>query len=705
MPLIPQVKIKLGGNRGAGQSYIKFATAQLAILERQMSFQKLNEGSRVVSPIEGVTVWCWSKFGKKEVHIQVDPPSVLHPEITRGRMPYVAKPIPELLPFDAIPLFALGEFESFAGGVLKGKKRLLINNDTVGTSEPFVASTPVSDHYPLEGLSNLQVKYLEEECVFDVEGEEVILKNLSFSISIVKRDTDSTSVIVTVSQPSAVSLGSLDSTDGEDIVNESLKYQATEELAVHKFDLLLEGTASTANTTANFNTDKTVLYVYKWNKNSDKTSLKTSIFVPVYPIEQTPSSTGQLFIYDRKLVDNVITWELRVSRVLTIDAYMAGCFIDNNGLLHGFHKTIEEDFGGFTEVGTTECYSYASLIPGALERMSSTDHEAGLLTYNTFHTVDLNVSSPVLSASNNHTACVGTVIDGEDLAGLYSLQTIEASWEAWGTYRTWAAWGWVWHDDGTGYQLESDPECVGTTWHLPYSTMQSGIDRQEDPWFCMRAFAPTTTLFAYESDEEITRDVSSIVAYTMADPSSVEEDEMLVAHNGELFGEGYSNGGIYKTREVLTGYQDTENTGLLAGYGDGEKSFGGDVINTNTGIPVSRSYTGTHIYRADYPGSTDSDVYAPSNFVETGQASSETLYPLEIPLSTPLKAFMLYDQTTTPARDFRGVYYTKMDATTGDPIVGSESWKVTLNGIDVTANLLSVLGCNDKNLNNLGLLW
>jgi hypothetical protein len=85
MPLIPPVKIKLGGNRGAGQSYIKFATAQLSILERQMSFQNLNEGSRVVSPIEGVTVWCISKFGKKEVQIQVDQ-HVTYPQVTGGRV-------------------------------------------------------------------------------------------------------------------------------------------------------------------------------------------------------------------------------------------------------------------------------------------------------------------------------------------------------------------------------------------------------------------------------------------------------------------------------------------------------------------------------------------------------------------------------------------------------------------------------------------
>lgn len=73
MPLIPPTKINLGGNKGASQGFIKFARAQLAILERQMSYQNLNEGRRVVTPFNGVEVECISKFGRKEVRIYVAP--------------------------------------------------------------------------------------------------------------------------------------------------------------------------------------------------------------------------------------------------------------------------------------------------------------------------------------------------------------------------------------------------------------------------------------------------------------------------------------------------------------------------------------------------------------------------------------------------------------------------------------------------------
>lgn len=81
MSLIRPTKINLKGNRGQSQGLIKFATAQLAILERQMSFKKLNEGRRVVSPFRGVTVECTNKFGRKEVNIYVAP--LMPPVVSR----------------------------------------------------------------------------------------------------------------------------------------------------------------------------------------------------------------------------------------------------------------------------------------------------------------------------------------------------------------------------------------------------------------------------------------------------------------------------------------------------------------------------------------------------------------------------------------------------------------------------------------------
>jgi len=72
MAFIPPTKIVFSGNRSACQEHIKFALNQLAILEKQMSFQSLNEGVRRISPYQGVYVECLSSFSKHEVRIQVD---------------------------------------------------------------------------------------------------------------------------------------------------------------------------------------------------------------------------------------------------------------------------------------------------------------------------------------------------------------------------------------------------------------------------------------------------------------------------------------------------------------------------------------------------------------------------------------------------------------------------------------------------------
>jgi hypothetical protein len=114
MPLIPPTKINLGGNKGASQQFIKFATAQLAILERQMSFQKLNEGRRVVSPFNGVMVECTSKFGRKEVNVYVAPFVPPVPAISDvERVPLVSEEIIKT------PVCDLFEFPCFAVGMIE----------------------------------------------------------------------------------------------------------------------------------------------------------------------------------------------------------------------------------------------------------------------------------------------------------------------------------------------------------------------------------------------------------------------------------------------------------------------------------------------------------------------------------------------------------------------------------------------------------
>lgn len=61
------------GDKDKGYELKKFALQQLSILENLMSFQKLNEGFRVVEPYpnSGIVVECWSSFSIRVVKVHV----------------------------------------------------------------------------------------------------------------------------------------------------------------------------------------------------------------------------------------------------------------------------------------------------------------------------------------------------------------------------------------------------------------------------------------------------------------------------------------------------------------------------------------------------------------------------------------------------------------------------------------------------------
>jgi hypothetical protein len=70
--MIP-VKITVKGDTARGRELIGFAKAEMAKLERLMSFQGLKQGSRTVSPFPGVVVECWSRFSLQEIVVHVAP--------------------------------------------------------------------------------------------------------------------------------------------------------------------------------------------------------------------------------------------------------------------------------------------------------------------------------------------------------------------------------------------------------------------------------------------------------------------------------------------------------------------------------------------------------------------------------------------------------------------------------------------------------
>jgi len=124
MPLIPTTKINLGGNKGASQGFIKFAMTQLSILERQMSYQNLNEGRRVVSPFNGVTVECINKFGQKQVNIYVTP---FVPPVPSFRDRALLEQQKEIIQLSVCELF---DFLCFAVGMIEEILQTATEDDT-----------------------------------------------------------------------------------------------------------------------------------------------------------------------------------------------------------------------------------------------------------------------------------------------------------------------------------------------------------------------------------------------------------------------------------------------------------------------------------------------------------------------------------------------------------------------------------------------
>lgn len=71
------------GDKVAADRYRKFGLQQMAILRKQLSFQKLNEGKRQVSPVMGVLISCESSYNTHEVTIYVDPAKQLQDRAER----------------------------------------------------------------------------------------------------------------------------------------------------------------------------------------------------------------------------------------------------------------------------------------------------------------------------------------------------------------------------------------------------------------------------------------------------------------------------------------------------------------------------------------------------------------------------------------------------------------------------------------------
>jgi len=382
--LIPTTKVVLSGRRDAGQSYIKFATAQLAILERQMSFQNLNEGRRIVSPSEGVIVECISRFGRKEVRIDVTPAYVdikptteeIAPSIEIDRLSRRAK---------KIPLVAGGYFY-VAMDDQKAKRSLCYYNKVAaqdGKADTSAFScTPIVDDPTYSQHTFFQVKYAP---VHVVDSKDKI-----FTLAICKGYTLNEPPI----PPTIINIIKITTTD----TNYIEQYEAEEikdqdgmivsdrsPFILHSFEERIDqmGLSNKTSFSANFNSDMTKLFVV-YSENP--------VILPDPPVSST-----SVIIYKR---NDDLTWSMETNNTYTFDYHMEYAYVDRAGIVWGLHRTI---------AGSPPTYEYATFNIETGVMAAASTHSIGYsVTEGNFEGIFLSKndtlpSSTPLSGQGNQT--------------------------------------------------------------------------------------------------------------------------------------------------------------------------------------------------------------------------------------------------------------------------------------------------------------
>lgn len=345
--MIPVIKTSLKGDNAA--RYIHFAQGQLAILDRQQALGFKDE-RRVVSPFPGVVVECLSKMGKKEIRIQVAPTGskdgqsqdkdALKPankKITQRRR--------------KVPLIAGGWiYISLADQKVK---RSLCYYDKAGAEDgdtetsAFSYCTPIEDDTTYAQHTFFQVRYTYVPVEFI---DTSTTSDMVFTLSIAKGYILNTPLPATIVNILKVVVTEKDYIKKyEEEITED-QYGNDPHLVIHDFEERIdqEGLVNGTSFSANFNADKTKLYVVFY-ENPD-----------VLP--EVPTSTTSIRIYARAIINGKITWELEAEEAYTFAYHMNYAYVDNTGTVWGLYK------------GTYE-YATFDIITGALS--AATTHTAG----------------------------------------------------------------------------------------------------------------------------------------------------------------------------------------------------------------------------------------------------------------------------------------------------------------------------------------
>lgn len=367
MAFIPPTKIVFSGNHSACNEHIKFALNQLAILERQMSFQNLNEGVRRISPYLGVFVECISSFSKHEVRIHVAPVRLPLPLMVPEKPVEKVKLVDEL-PCLNFPIIAAGKYiKDFAapGIPYLGKRYCFLDNKEIGSSEPIKSCEPTTEkpapkHFTKGETSFLQVRYEKAPVqIADMQdGVAVeITKNLIMSLAIATSANEEAFEIthrirITATQehvpnkedlaedPSQVMLH-LDGLEGFDLNDLPLeievdgyihtlskKIKVSPCITVHKFEFLLPDRPKNTQLSANFSEDFSRLYVVYYD-NGDVTRI---IYKPFIKNQLNESGSIEKIISWMEIEKSTISHPLGYTRKFL--------YVSREGYIYGYDKSI-----------------------------------------------------------------------------------------------------------------------------------------------------------------------------------------------------------------------------------------------------------------------------------------------------------------------------------------------------------------------------
>jgi hypothetical protein len=306
------MNITLIGDRGKCESLIGRAESQLRILEAQMSFQGLQQGSRKIKG-DGYIIECWKCFSLQGVKITTFAPG-----------PQPEKEIELPLP---IPLVASG---------------LCVDDETLdeytGKSLAYYAGegafstcSPYTPHYMSADYTFFQVRYAPETITYGDDDQE---KTVNFSLSIGKTTSCLNTVIVNVWENASAAGAQPPESIDDDVADGNHVYYLLPGIKVQKFKVSVdqaEVDPELAFFTANFNEDKTKLYI-AYGANTDG-------IVEDYNAPISPAASVNTVIYDRLVSDNgVVTWvQASTSTFGSALWYMAPGFVSTDGYVHGLY--------------------------------------------------------------------------------------------------------------------------------------------------------------------------------------------------------------------------------------------------------------------------------------------------------------------------------------------------------------------------------